>query len=88
MTRVYLILERIRTKQLVWVGSEVLHLEIGRTADPERRRHVRLLTESAARSVSLSEAEQRRAAPLVALGFAAMDALHLACAESGGVESS
>jgi hypothetical protein len=78
-----LILERIQTGQCAWIGSEALELEIGRTADPERMRNVRLVTEFVERSVSLGEAEERRAAQLCALGFAGMDGLHLACAESG-----
>jgi predicted nucleic acid-binding protein len=69
-----------------WIGSEVIGLEISQTPDPERRRRVRLLASHAHRSIVVGQSEIERAQQFVAWGISAFDALHLACAESGGAD--
>ncbi len=68
------------------MGSEVIQLEIGKTPSPERRRRLILLASSAHRTIVAGQEEEARAGELEMLGFAGMDSLHLACAESGGAD--
>jgi predicted nucleic acid-binding protein len=81
------ILSRFVTGDWEWLGSEVIDLEIGRTPDPERRRRVRLLASHAHEVIHVRQAEIQRARQLEAWGISAFDALHVACAESGGADA-
>jgi hypothetical protein len=81
-----LIISRLQLKEWEWIGSDVINFEISRTPDPERHRRVKLLASTIHYSVQLEQAEVVRAKQLEALGFKEWDALHLACAESGGVD--
>lgn len=83
---VLLILIRLQAGEWQWLGSKVLATEIEQTPDAERRRRVRVLANHAHRSVLIGQGELARAHKLQALGFHLFDALHLACAESGGAE--
>lgn len=67
-----------------WLSSETIALEIAQTPDPERKRRVQVLASRAHRTVVVSEAELTRAEFLEGQKFTGFDALHLACAESGG----
>lgn len=69
-----------------WIGSEALDWEIGQTPDPERLRRVMSLLAHAHHCVLTGPSEVERAQELETWGFAAYDALHLACAESGGAD--
>jgi predicted nucleic acid-binding protein len=80
------ILDRVDMKEWKWIGSEVMSFEISKTPDPERRQRLFQLEECITESIALSELEESRAAVLESLGFAGMDALHLACAETGKVD--
>lgn len=81
-----MILAQCETGHWEWIGSEVLGLEINQTPDPERRRRVQLLTSHAHRSILVGQPEIKRAQQFEAWGISAFDALHLACAESGGAD--
>ena len=81
-----MILARCETGDWEWLGSEVIELEISRTPDPERRRRLYLLTSHAHRSVAVGKPEIERAEQFETWGISAFDALHLACAESGGAD--
>ncbi|MFB0534611.1 MAG: type II toxin-antitoxin system VapC family toxin, partial [Anaerolineae bacterium] len=83
---VLMILAQCETGDWEWLSSEVIELEINQTPDPERRRRVRLLASHAHRSVVVGKSEVERAQQFEAWGISAFDALHLACAESGGAE--
>lgn len=83
---VLLALTHLEAGEWEWIGSEVLDLEIEQTPDPDRRLRVKLLTAHVHRSVLVQAAEVERAQRLEALGFHPFDALHLACAESGGAD--
>jgi hypothetical protein len=79
------ILAACDAKQWEWVGSEAIVLEISQTPDPERRRRVQVLASRAHRRVVVGQFELARAEQLERMRFPGFDALHLACAESGGV---
>lgn len=83
---VLLILTHFESGEWEWIGSEVLDFEIEQTPDVDRRLRVKLLTASVHHSVLVGQHEVERAQQLKALGFHSVDAQHLACAESGGVE--
>ena len=84
---VLLILTHVESGRWQWIGSETLDYEIERTPDSERRLRVRLLATAVDHRVLIEAAEEARARELEALGFHALDALHLSCAESGGAEA-
>ena len=83
---VLLILRRLETGEWNWIGSEALSFEIQQTPDFERRLRLHHMAGFAHHSVMLGEAEVERAQQLEAMGFHGLDALHLACAESGGAD--
>ncbi len=83
---VILILKHFRAGEWQWVGSEVLDFEIDQTPDLDRKVRVRLLTIDMHHSILMQQREEERAQQLEALGFHSVDALHLACAESGGAD--
>jgi hypothetical protein len=83
---VLLILGHIHGGDWRWISSEVLSFEIGRNPDAERRRRVQVLIASATASVFVDERVEHRGTELEGLGFGALDALHLACAEHAEVD--
>jgi hypothetical protein len=83
---VLIILARVKTREWKWLGSTVLDLEINQTAEPDRKARIKLLMNAIRRVVSVQLAEENRGKELSALGIPAIDALHLACAESGGAD--
>jgi len=83
---VRIILIRVHDRDLHWTSSEVVNLEIEKTPDAQRRSRVRQIAQSAHNMVPLRPAEEARGIELERLGFRPFDALHLACAESAGVD--
>ncbi len=83
---VLLILTHIEAGEWQWIGSEVMGFEIDQALDPDRKHRVKLILAHVDHSIEVNQAEIDRAKKLEALGFHAYDALHLACAESGGAE--
>ena len=69
-----------------WVSSGQVDLEIRRTPDRERRERLQLAASNANEVVAVEPPHFDRAAALVAMGFRAADALHLACAEAAGAD--
>ncbi len=80
------IISRLQINEWEWIGSDVIDFEIAQTPNPERHRRVKLLASTIHYSVQHEQAEVVRAKQLEALGFKEWDALHLACAESGGAD--
>lgn len=80
------LIELARRGDLKWIGSDILDLESSRNPDADRRRRVETLLSCVASKVAARQGERRRGRELEAVGFAAFDALHLACAESAGAE--
>ena len=60
--------------------------EIEQIPDARRRGRVRLLLQAATLTIKMGEPEVTRGKALNAMGFGSADALHLACAEAGGVD--
>ncbi len=83
---VLLVLTHVHSGEWQWIGSEVLNYEIEQTPDPERRSRVKLLASFAKDFVRVGKPELDRALQLESLGFSSYDAMHIACAESGGGE--
>jgi predicted nucleic acid-binding protein len=83
---VLLLMRRLKAEQWEWIGSEALNFEIRRIPDRIRRLRVQLLMTFVSQSVLVGETEERRAVELAETGFHPLDALHLACAESGDVD--
>ena len=83
---VLLILERCQAGTWQLLGSEAVDYEVSRIPDPERRRKVLHLASIAGIKQPVTESVQARAEELEHLGFKALDALHIACAEAGGAE--
>ena len=81
-----MILTRSETDDWEWIGSNMVDLEIDQTPDPERRRRVQSLALHIHRSVAVGQSETERAQQFETWGMSAFDALHLACAESGGAD--
>jgi predicted nucleic acid-binding protein len=81
---VLLILERCQAGEWQLLGSEAVDYEISRIPDEERRYRVFLLASVARARQKVNRPVQVRAQELERLGFKALDALHIACAEAGG----
>lgn len=73
----------MQAEQWQWLSSEVIDDEIAQTPDPKRLERLQNLVVHAHESFILTDNEVARAIELRNLGFGDMDALHLACAESG-----
>ena len=80
------ILTRFEEGSLSLVASEVLAFEVQRNPQPERRVFVEAIIESASEIILLDDAVRQRGQELEKRGFRAFDALHLASAESSGVD--
>ena len=83
---ILMILARCETHDWEWISSEVVDYEINQTPDSERRQRVQSLASHTHRSIAVGKSEAERAQKLETWGFSAYDALHLACAESGGAD--
>jgi len=67
-------------------GRTVLDMEIEQTTEPTRKARIKLLMTAIHRVISVQVAEEKRGKEISALGLPAVDALHIACAESGGAD--
>ncbi len=83
---VLLILARLTANEWTWIGSEAMTFEVAQTPDPDRRQRVEILMRAIHRMVLIEGSETERAQELQNLGLHSLDALHLACAESGGAD--
>jgi predicted nucleic acid-binding protein len=83
---VKLILARIEHGEFFWISSEVVDDEISQNIDADRALKAQMLARHATFRINLTGTEIARGTELEKLGFAAFDALHLACAESGGAD--
>jgi hypothetical protein len=68
------------------VSSEVLEFELDRNPNPQRKTYVGEILAKAESFVEIDRQITQRAKMLETLGFKAMDALHLACAEAEQVD--
>ena len=80
------ILARFFTSDWQWITSTVLVNEISKTPDATLRDDMETLLSLVHQNVSVGAPEKTRCAQLKSLGFKWLDALHIACAESGGTD--
>ena len=80
------ILARFFTTQWQWLTSTVLVNEIGKTPNKTLRTEMEVLLDLADQNVTVGTTETTRGVHLESLGFKWLDALHIACAESGGAD--
>jgi hypothetical protein len=83
---VVIILERLSHKEWTWLGSQALQIEVECMADADRRSKLNKIARFIGHSVKIGPKEINRARELEKLGFIGFDAVHLACAESGGAD--
>ncbi len=79
---ILIIIGHLETRDWDWIGSEIMDFEIDQTPNIERRRRVHLIADRSHKKVVLSEEIKIRANYLHKNGFPAIDALHVACADS------
>ena len=77
------ILDHIRARDWHWISSNALVEEVGRAPDPRQRSEIMNWLTTAYQTVAIGVPEISRSKQLEALGFQELDALHIACAESG-----
>ena len=81
-----LILARIQRSELRWITGEAVEIELAQGPVGDRRVWVEQLLSFAHERVAITAHEVSRARDLAAIGFRPMDALHVACAESGAAD--
>ena len=80
------ILAQIRSGHWHWISSDALLDEVGQISDLDQRLQIEDLITDAHQTVSVGASEILRRKQLETLRFKELDALHLACAESGSVD--
>ena len=80
------ILGYFMTMRWTWLSSVILEDEVNADADSERRSRVKSVMEHVYHTLFIGADEEIRAEELENLGFKHYDALHIACAESGGAD--
>ena len=83
---VLLIIQRCLDREWIWYGSEVLSYELEQIPDADRWQKVRQLAKYLQIQIKLDAGITIRAQALSEIGFAAYDALHIACAEEAEVD--
>ncbi len=80
------ILAQILSGHWHWISSDALMDEVEQIPDLDQRLQIENLITDAHQTVSVGAGEILRRKQLETLGFKELDALHLACAESGSVD--
>ena len=83
---VLLILERCQGEVWQLLGSDAVDYEVSRIPDREQEGKVMQLALVAKSKQPITDSAEARAKELESLGFMALDALHLACAEAGDAD--
>ena len=81
-----IILKNFSTGDWSWIVSRVLSFEVDNNRDVSQRLEMKFQMTSADINVSIGEVERTRGRDLEKIGFKRLDALHLACAESGNAD--
>ena len=79
---VALILSYVEENRISLYSSEVIEYEVNQITNQRRANRVQAIIMLASRRIISDEIIVARAAEITNLGFAALDALHLACAET------
>ena len=80
------ILNHIRAGDWCWLSSSVLVVEVERAPDPRQRSEIMDWLTMTHQTVAVRSPEILRGKQLETLGFKELDALHIACAESGDAD--
>ena len=80
------IVRNFLTGQLRWVSSSAVETEVSRNPNVTQRNQIQSQFSLAYQTVQVGAGEIARAAHLEQFGFPLFDALHIACAESGGAD--
>jgi len=83
---VMILLARLSRREWTWLGSQALEIEIDRAPDADQRSRLQRIAGYVEQVVAIGQEELDRASELEKLGFSGFDAVHLACAESGGAD--
>lgn len=83
---VNIMLSNFRTKRWHWISSSILQFEINQNPDLDQRVSLTTLLQLGHQIVFVGGEEIWRGEELEGLGFKKLDALHIACAESGDVD--
>lgn len=81
-----IILSRVGAGHWDWIASSVLEFEIVQNPDLEQRANLEDILRFTHETVLVGTPEVARSEYLETLGFKYYDALHIACAESGGAD--
>jgi predicted nucleic acid-binding protein len=81
------ILNRCQMGEWQLIGSEALYYEISKIPDDDRKHKVLILSGLLQSTVFLDENVVHKANLLQEVGLAALDALHISCAEKGGANA-
>ncbi len=82
------LLAKCEAAEWTLASSEVLELEVGRNREPQGKAYVTSILEKAQSVIMVNDGIERRAKALQKRGSKAFDALHIAAAESGGIDFS
>ena len=80
------IIDQFQLGHFYWISSDALADEVEQIPDLGPRLRLKDLITDAHQTVSVGASEMSRAWQLETLGFKELDALHLACAESGSAD--
>jgi hypothetical protein len=80
------ILLHVERGECLWVGSGALLYEAANLTDVEQRDRIATVMDVVGAWIRIGEREEHRTAMLMGMGFKPLDALHIACAESGEVD--
>ena len=80
------IIKFVERGQWALVTSDAILYEVNKIPDPERRKKVGIMISNANEYIRLEEKILARGRQVEKLGMKALDALHVACAESGKVD--
>lgn len=80
------IVSQVHSGHLYWISSDVLVHEVEQNSESDQRLQIKDLITDARQTISVGISEIARGKQLETLGFKELDALHLACAESGAAD--
>ena len=83
---VNIMLSNFRTKRWHWISSSILQFEINQNPDLDQRVSLTTLLQLGHQTIFVGGEEILRGEELEGLGFKELDALHIACAESGNAD--
>lgn len=80
------IMDQFQLGNFYWISSDALAGEVEQTPDLDQRLRLKGLITDAQQTVSVGASEISRGGQLETFGFNELDALHIACAESGSAD--